>query len=196
MTRSIKSETFVYGGAFNPPTIAHAEVIEECLKIPSCSEIWVMPSGQRTDKAIQIANEDRLRMLGLLCSGASDSARVQICDVELSDAVTRTWQTVERFEQLFPDKDFRYVFGADSYWSMPEWVKGAELQTRLPLVVIGRDGSEPIQAPNVANITINVDLGVSSSEARRRVKMGEALTSVLSPEIGDYVLQNGLYVSP
>ena len=155
-----------------------------------------MPSGQRTDKTIGVADQDRLRMLGLLCAGVSEPQRVSVCDLELSDACTRTWQTVERLERLFPNKNFRNVFGADSYWSMPEWAKGEELQSRLPLVVIGRDGSKPVQASNVQNITIDVDLGISSSEARRRISAGHALTGVLSASIEEYVLQNGLYLAP
>lgn len=56
-------EIAVFGGTFNPPTLAHQEIIEACLQHPTFDEVWVMPSGERADKDITVEAEDRIAML-------------------------------------------------------------------------------------------------------------------------------------
>lgn len=54
MEKSNRPETIIYGGAFNPPTLSHVAILQAVLEFaePTQSEVWVMPSGTRLDKAI------------------------------------------------------------------------------------------------------------------------------------------------
>ena len=56
----------LYGGAFSPPHLGHASVIEAILRLFPCDEIWVMPSADRHDKIVSASGEHRIKMLELM----------------------------------------------------------------------------------------------------------------------------------
>ena len=47
-------QTILYGGAFNPPTVAHATIVKGLAEIArhQDADLWLMPSGERHDKMI------------------------------------------------------------------------------------------------------------------------------------------------
>ncbi|MGB4966675.1 MAG: hypothetical protein WBO35_00560 [Candidatus Saccharimonadales bacterium] len=56
----------IFGGAFNPPTLAHEAIIRQWSSMPGFDEIWLTPSGSRTDKHISITSQQQLVPLGIL----------------------------------------------------------------------------------------------------------------------------------
>jgi nicotinic acid mononucleotide adenylyltransferase len=63
-----KTTTIIYGGAFNPPTLAHKAILEACAKVAKRhnGEVWVMPSGDRTDKEIPVSRDTRMTYIDAL----------------------------------------------------------------------------------------------------------------------------------
>ena len=53
----------VYGGSFNPITIAHVEVIKELACVKTIDEVWVVPCGRRRDKPDLLPGETRLKLM-------------------------------------------------------------------------------------------------------------------------------------
>ncbi len=193
MTLTQNSETVIFGGSFNPPTMAHIEVINACLDLPSCRDLWVVPSGPRADKDIETSNSDRLAMLELSLSHVAHPDLVAINDMELRDEVTQTWRTVGRLASKYPEQKFRFAFGVDSYLSMPLWQGGVDMQRDLPMAIVSRDGTSVPQAANIVPIYIDLPSGVSSSEVRRRARLGRDLSGLVLPEVEQYIKQKKLY---
>ncbi len=186
-------ETIIFGGAFNPPTIAHQAIIETALNLPGVEEVIVLPSGDRYDKYFSIDKEHRLAMLQILIDECLKGKSVSIDTREIEkDSLTETYETAVSFSNEYPDKKFRYVFGVDSIQTMHEWNNGAWMRENLEFAVVSRDGEPPIEDINITPISLAFD-GVSSTVARCRAYRGQSQDGVLSEKIADYVANNRLY---
>lgn len=184
MEKPNRPETIIYGGAFNPPTLAHVAILQAVLEFaePTQSEVWVMPSGTRLDKAIDVPRVSRLEYVHAMIADASHHrASVQVNTSELDRAgPTETYDTVKRLQAEYPGRDFRFVFGADSTQTMPSWRGGAELLDQLPMLVVNRPGSmvNPMARHALKLSVVTPD--ISSTEVRRRQITGEPINSLVS----------------
>ncbi len=183
-------ETLIYGGSFNPPTLAHKAIVEECLSRFPGSKVWLMPSGPRWDKGHEVESEHRLNMTQLMLDSIN-SDRVSISTLELSDReLTQTYKTVGKLAMLYPNKQFRYVFGADCYQSMPIWQEGERLQRELPMLIAERDGIEVRPADNIEVIQGHP---YSSTDVREAVAKGDPVDDMVCPAVAKYIREHRLY---
>jgi nicotinate-nucleotide adenylyltransferase len=192
-------KTLIFGGAFNPPTIAHQEIVRFCRDEYPDQELWLMPSGDRRDKSIGDPGKFRLEMLGILKKEIfEDDEKVVVSDFELNLPLpNQTIDTARALRSIYPIRNFRWIFGSDSYNSMPRWNQGEWLQKNLEMLVIKRGNIELDAMPrdNAKVLAMNVCLSLSSSLVRRRVKAGKSIKSLVSPQIADYIRENRLYIN-
>lgn len=188
-------ETIIYGGSFNPPTIAHQTIMERCLMRDDVDEVWVMPSGVREDKQNQLSDELRLYMLELVKHDAfNDDPRLVISDFELDlPRPTMTHQTVQALEQAYPDRQFRYIFGADSLATMETWEHGERLRHQLGMLIVPRSGIEIVKTPNIEVVAGLAELEMSSSEVRARVAYDVSIEDMVCPAVQAYIDECRLY---
>ena len=73
-------QAIIYGGAFNPPTLAHQEIMQQCVSIAKkmTAEVWVLPSGDRADKKIEGSIGNRLQLVEALCRSVNFQGDVGI----------------------------------------------------------------------------------------------------------------------
>lgn len=189
-------EIAVFGGSFNPPTLAHAAIIRECLARDDMDEVWVMPSGDRFDKQYDGNDLDRLNMVRLMLDEVfPDQDRLKLCEVEMDmPRPTQTWRTVKEMERQHPNNNFWYVYGTDSYHHMPDWQEGGKLQKELNLLLVGRDGDEVPAGPNIRELNAHNELdGRSSTLAREHVAAGLPLNGWVCRSVANYIAWHGLY---
>ena len=55
----------VLGGSFDPPTISHLQLCSEALNILKFDEVWMVPCGNRPDKALRTPGHMRMQMVRL-----------------------------------------------------------------------------------------------------------------------------------
>lgn len=164
-----KQETIIYGGAFNPPTLAHKAILEACVEYAQTQEadVWVMPSGDRQDKTIMTSRALRLAYVDAMVEGVDNKAVApEIVTTELDRTVlVETYDTIKELESEYPGRRFTFVFGADSTETMASWKGGRELLDELSMLVIEREGSiinplarhavrMQVQAPNVSSTQV------------------------------------------
>lgn len=184
-------ETIIYGGAFNPPTIAHQEILQACVEYARGGEVWLLPSASRADKEIDVSVTRRIALCEAL---ARDVVRGTVdVKVETSEIVrgvlTETYDTVQEFTARYPDRHFRWVFGSDSVATMPTWHGGEWLQEHLPLLVVERPGYPAVQLGRNA---IKLDVtppDTSSTELRRRIADREYYEELVGSEVAQ-ILRN------
>lgn len=185
----------IFGGSFNPPTTAHCEIMRRLLE-QDFDQVWVVPSGERSDKPHQAADYDRLRMLELLKEEEfNGDPRLVISDFELKlPRPSETFRTVQALHAAYSCVKFWFVFGSDSYRDMPNWEHGEELREKLNIVVVERASSPIPKADNVCPLSIDSDLAaVSSTYVRQKVEAGEPIEGLVSAGVGRYIAKNGLY---
>jgi len=190
------SRVIIFGGGFNPPTVAHAEIMDSCLALPDFNEVWVMPSGDRLDKQMEVTDEDRLKMLNLVKKEVfNDNPRLIVSDFELNlPRPNQTYQTIGKLASKFANIDFWMAYGLDAYKGMPSWTNGRELQSKLNMIIFNRGESEfPIRS-NIINLKVNQCDLVSSTEVRKRINNGQSIDGFVSSSVKHYIEEKKLYI--
>lgn len=186
-----KQETIIYGGAFNPPTRAHQAILQACIDYaePRGADVWLLPSGDRTDKTIESTKENRLQMVAALAHDViKKNVEIAVSTMELDREVpTETYDTVREFEQTFPDRSFTWVFGSDSVATMPSWHGGEWMMDHLNMLIVERPGT-PIVALGKNAMRLSVDSGdISSTQVRARLAQKLAVDDLVSPSVLEYL---------
>jgi len=191
-----QKEVAVFGGSFNPPTVAHEAVIQACLNADFIDEVWVMPSRSRTDKTINTDGQSRTQMLELLKAEAFEADdRLLISDIELHlPRPTMTARTVGALALAYPTVRFWFVFGTDAFLSMPEWKDGVRLQSELPILLVERGKKIHCAQSNVFELSIGDHAEVSSTQVRNAVQSGKDIRAFVCPSVEKYIRNNNLYV--
>lgn len=193
------TEIAVFGGTFDPPTKAHEGIIAACLERRDIDEVWLMPSGQRPDKADMLHDAARLAMLELVKTEVFEcTERLVVTDFEQHlPQPTQTHHTVTALRRRYPEHRFWYVFGADSYQAMPEWEHGSELQRTLPMLVVPRPGyALPEESETVKQLILpgHVDGSLSSSRLREARQAGVAIANFACGAVAAYIERHKLYL--
>lgn len=196
----IKSKIALFGGSFNPPGIHHRKVAIELSK--QFDLVLVVPCGFRTDSKGKeyVAPKDRRRMMELTFL---DLPKVQIdfSDID-SKEYTRTIDLDKKLREKYGAEPF-HVIGTDLIHGGVEgkaeiqmsWFRGSEVWQNLRFVVLTR-GQKKIDKNDLPpnSQVIEVDIPGSSTEIRGKVRRGEAIDSLVVPEVANYIIGHKLYL--
>ncbi len=178
--------TIIFGGSFNPPTIGHEIILQACVDYSQNinADIWIMPSGNRTDKQISTPRDVRIKYLDAMIKSVNYS-NITIITTELDREIyVETYDTLQRLQVDYPDREFLWVYGADSIETMAIWKKGQWLLSNLDILVVRRKGS--IINPLAKKVTVlNVDIpdGVSSTAVRKCLNNGISYDHLVSKHV-------------
>jgi nicotinate (nicotinamide) nucleotide adenylyltransferase len=207
----------IFSSSFNPPTVAHLELIRRARTDFSLDEVLALAGTANADKSdYECALEDRLMML---VSALEESERVSIglsstaYYVDMVDAIRRVYRAETRlhfilgfdtFERVldhegkYTDRYFRRFAGRDEALSY--------LLSESTLIVAGRTGAgrgevlalverEPaIGRGRILSLDFPAELGErSASEVRSRVRSGLSISGLVPPAVEDYVRKHNLY---
>lgn len=182
-----QKNTIIYGGAFNPPTRAHQAILQACVERAEIldADIWLLPSGNRTDKKIDTSRERRIQMVQALASDVlRRGVEIVIQETELDRTVqTETYDTVQAFNDAFPDRCFTWVFGSDSVATMPKWHGGEWMMSHLAMLVVNRPGSPINTLGQFATILPVETINTSSTEVRKRIADHLPIENLVSPSV-------------
>jgi nicotinate-nucleotide adenylyltransferase len=187
-------KTIVYGGAFNPPTIAHQAILIACAKIAKQknADLWLLPSGDRDDKQIHTDRPTRIEYLRAMIADSELSLNeVYINLLELyRDKATRTIDTVNELQNKYPNRLFIWVFGEDSVNTMPNWRGGKWMLDNLEMIIIKRRG---YGGGGLAKNAIWLDVKtpvVCSTDVRTAIKKGETIASMVGAGVKSVIYKN------
>lgn len=180
-------KTIIYGGAFNPPTIAHHAILQACIDHAETidADVWLLPSGDRTDKSIESGYDQRMEMLRALTADViRRSVNIYINTSEIDrDEQTETYDTVMEINSSHADREFIWVFGSDSVNTMPEWGHGDWLVDNLPMLVVNRP-NYPLEVRGRYAEVLDVEMPeTSSTEVRERMQADEEIEDLVTPSV-------------
>ncbi|MFL6216609.1 MAG: nicotinate-nucleotide adenylyltransferase [Blastocatellia bacterium] len=209
----------VYGGTFDPIHCGHLDVARAVVGYFELDELLIVPAHRPPHKTTQ-AISDAYHRYAMAALVTLDEARLKVSTVEL-EAPSRpyTFETMQRLRETFgPETQMFFVMGADSFEEINLWREPARILDSSHLVVITRPGhsldTSHLPARFVANITdwrggrkaamppqvagrvylsdrVNVD--ISSTEIRRKVRDGEPIDDDVPPRVIDYIRKYALY---
>lgn len=186
-------KVIILGGSFNPPTIAHLQLMKDALDAIEADLGIFMPvqysyirqklkkAGKKKDMAL--SNELRFAMLQELCK---EDTRMTVDDYEMNqEQRCYNYETLLYLKEQYPDAEFYSLIGGDKLHIIPRWRNASKLLREFKVLVAKRNGEQPEDVIDsipfleelkdsftIFSISDEMDL-VSSSAFREKVKNGE-----------------------
>lgn len=124
------------GGSFNPAHRAHSYIAEEALKRLGLDSVWLLVSpGNPLKSTAEMARfEDRLKS----AEGIAQNPHIFATDIEHKFGTNRTYDTVLKLIDAFPNSRFVWLMGADNMQQFNEWHAWEEIACTLPIAIFDR----------------------------------------------------------
>lgn len=184
-----EKRSVLFGGSFNPPTIAHFEIIKYLSK--NYDEVLVLPNGDSYSFAGKVLDsfKHRVTMLNLMTQYLPN---VKVLELENDKEFLGTYYTLRVLNHP------TFVLGADCISKLHLWKHFDELMEENKFIIFNRGDSEVLLLIK-SNENVNkyvdkfevVDLivpNVSSTEFRKTLNK-----DIVCEEVYDYIIKNELY---
>jgi nicotinate-nucleotide adenylyltransferase len=202
----------LFGGSFNPPTLAHRKVVEALQAALPSVPVALLPAPlvAHKDPASLVAFDHRMNMARLL---AGDLGDVKVSDFSLQVSSAQTVDVLRAWRATYPGHHVIWVMGADSFASLPQWDEWEDIVQTTSLYVVARrdhvqavhdtlpaqlfaahELAEPQALAQQVGWYVNseFDVPVSATAARAALALGEASPFIL-PNVAEYIARYGLY---
>lgn len=186
----------LYGGSFNPPTIAHYKISEYLITKYKPKHFIFVPVGNYYQKEELIDFKYRYEMVKILSEKLTNA---YVSDYENQPSYKGTITTLDHFQNIYKDEDLHYVIGADNLPSLSTWIEFVRLISTYKFIVLNRNNinlKEIIRHDEILKnyqkaFIIEEDfpkISVSASDYRNNFD-----DTVVLPEINSYIYKNNLY---
>ncbi len=176
----------LFGSSFNPPHLAHAQIIEG-LKGANFDRLIIVPTGTPNHKQIKIDETKRRELLACFAKEMD----VEISFHEVDNKFAYTAQSLDFLDFSTDDKVY-FAIGYDSVNTLPSWDHFERLQKMLTFVIIKRPGvvvDEQVLAQIDYQMLDIKTADVSSTQLR--LKLDEQL---LTPKVYEKIQELKLYM--
>ncbi len=124
----------VFGGTFNPPTIAHQQIVKKIASLYNPSKFLIMPVGDNYSWKDSFASFDRrFEMLKL----AFKDKKYEISDLENQNTYKGTYQSLLKIKETYKS-DVYFVMGADNIEKFDEWINFDKLINEFYFIILTR----------------------------------------------------------
>ena len=166
----------IFGGSFNPIHMGHIALAQAVQKQCGLDEVWLMVSPQNPLKR----NDSDLLDDGLRLEMAQKALEgidgVVACDYEFHlPKPSYTWNTLQNLAKDYPDCTFTLLIGGDNWTHFQRWRHWKDILWHHDIIVYPRD-----QYPGTIDVPL---LPVSSTEIRKRVRVGESISGLVPKSI-------------
>lgn len=180
----------VFGGTFNPPTIAHENAIKKVLETLDVERLIMVPVGGKYHLKQVDLNEHRFAM----CKLVADKLGVEVSRLELdSEKYKGTYHLLKSMDL----KDSKFLIGSDNLEQLDKWIDPEKILNEFGLVVLNRgtDLNEIIDSSKLLkkykqNIVVIEDFDEDVSSTMFRTDLDFDL---VSEEVKQYIIENDLY---
>lgn len=198
----------VMGGSFDPIHRGHVAAAEETAERMWFDRLILMPTGTSPHKpsGACASAHDRLAMVRAAVEG---HPVLEVSDIETRrSGITYTIDTIrELADELGENTELSLVLGTDTVRDLPSWRNVEGILAIAHPVVIERPGQSALdwRALNDALpeglgarlcecvITLTRGVSISSTEIRRSLARGEAVTGLVPSAVERYITEHGLY---
>lgn len=196
-------EIAIYGGAFNPPTLAHLQVVEAVLQTSDISHIILSPSWKREDKDYLISQAERRKLIDSylhILQNAGNSVSLDDYFFSWKNGWHTTTADEEKYFRVKLWVSPTFIFGSDVAAQMPTWSwnENRFIETKLKKIFIERPwyqfDFESAGFENYTMLEVPDMLQISSSVARNIVSTKWDVSGILHPEIEKLIEEHHLYL--
>ncbi len=188
-----KTGIAVFGGSFNPPTVAHINLAKQVLEeMNEIEKVIFIPVSTKYNKKGLASDEDRFNMLQRICNSQK---KLEVSDLELkSKRQLYTIETLKIIEEQNPGKEIYFIIGTDNLKELETWYKPDELLKSFKIIVLdrGEDNTENIiekseflkkYKSSFIKLKNIKKMNISSSYIRVQLKRGNNVRDLVPEEI-------------
>ena len=190
----------IFGGAFDPPHLAHVALAQAAVQQLRLDELRVFPTGQAWHKARSLTGAThRLAMATLAFSGVPNAV---VDDRELRrSGPTYTVDTLRELRAAAPDATLLLVVGADQAEALHSWRESGEILRLATVAVAARARPDPNAPPfdagrlpggHFASVELP-SMPVSATQIRALVAAGQDISHLVPPGVASYIDRHHLY---
>jgi len=154
----------IFGGSFDPPHIAHDQIVHNALEHLDIDKIIVVPTFLSPFKdKYHLEPQDRFELISTLFDKED---YVEVSDFELKqEFAVPSIVTVNHFKREYSPLKIYLIIGSDNLKSIHLWNNFEQLKELVEFVVISRDGYE-VKNDIIRFIKLDMDINISSSTLR------------------------------
>lgn len=199
----MKKKIGIVGGTFNPIHLAHLYIAYEAKMQLGLDKVIFMPAGSPPHKENNkiVGASFRYKMVKEAIKSYED---FEISDYEIKKVGSSyTFETLEYFKD--DDNELYFITGADCLLTIEKWNEPSKILNLSKFVVFNRGGypreelleqKDRIEKKYNTNIKILdiINLEISSSMIRDRIKNKERVDFFIPKEVSDIIYKNNLYI--
>jgi nicotinate-nucleotide adenylyltransferase len=192
----VMSNAVIFSGSFNPVHIGHLAIANYVVEFTPVDEVWfiVSPHNPFKSKDELAAFDHRLNMVRIAFDGLK--LPVAVSDIERSlPQPSYTINTVEALSEMYPDKRWSLLIGADNLPKFHLWKDFMKIIDRHQLLVYPRTGMDDdgfYETYNAVKLDAPI-IEISSTFIRNGIANGHNLRALLPNRVFEYIHENGLY---
>ena len=199
----------LYGGAFDPPHIAHVDMVRQLVVQCGIERVWVVPTGQAWHKSRPLT--DAVHRMAMTRLAFANVPQVVVDDREiLRQGPSFTVETLAELQAAQPPAEWFLLMGQDQWAKFTTWHKWQQICTIASVVVaerpmnncgewqknmellLGACTDAALAPPRVTRLEWK-PMPVSSTSARENPSEAPAL---LPEAVASYISEHFLYTSP
>ena len=195
----------LFGGSFDPPHRGHLAVAEAVRDSFALDRVLLAPAAIQPLKpeGAHASFADRLRMVDLLCEGATGIEASASDGPQAGGQPNYTIDTLHRLRGQLPlSAEIFVIVGADAFLGIRQWKDPQALMNQARWIVVSRPGFDlrqletlQLTAEHRARIETlsDFEIPVSATEIREQLHEGAAARELVPPRILEYIRAHHLY---
>lgn len=195
----------IMGGTFDPIHIGHLLLGEFAYEDFGLDEIWFLPNGNPPHKETADTGtslEHRIEMIRKAIEGVPHF-RLNLHEANTEEH-SYTYQTMQEFNQMFPEHEFYFILGADSLFSIEQWKYFREIFPTCTILAAMRDDKDALEMQRqILYLTEKYGarirllqaplLEISSTVIRDRASRDLGVRYMVPDSVAEYIRTNHLY---
>lgn len=190
-----------FGGAFNPPTIAHEKLALEIAEKYNLDKVYFVPVGNFYNKKDLVDEKERFKMLKLI---SSDKIDVLPIEFNMNENLN-TSEALELINNEYKNVDRYFIMGGDNLEKLSSWQNPENCLNGNKFIAIerGKKISNIIENDNLLNkyskniftLENNNLYTYNSTEVRNAIKEknSEVINKMLNKKVYSYIKIENLY---
>ncbi|GGN03767.1 putative nicotinate-nucleotide adenylyltransferase [Thermus composti] len=181
----------LFGGSFDPIHLGHLLAASEAAEALGLDRVLFVVAARPPHKTPVAPPEARYEMVLL---ATAEDPRFCPSRLELDrPGPSYTVDTLEEARRLFPRDELFFITGADAYRDVLTWKEGRRLPELATLVAVARPGYALEGVPLPVLPLYVPEVGISSTEIRRRLKEGRSVRYWVPRPVEVYLAKHALY---
>lgn len=190
----------VYGGAFDPPHLAHVALARTALEQLALDELRIFPTGQAWHKTRPLTAATHRLAMAQLAFGPLARTVVDAREMQRSGP-TYTIDTLRELRAEFPQAQIYLLMGADQAQSLTRWHQWREVLQTAIISVASRIDSTGARGQNDAknwplSRVVEVampPMALSATDIRQRIAAGDGVDHLVPEAVARYIELHHLY---